>query len=441
MPFRESKETLKLALPIMLGSASQILMGVVDSLMIGAVGTVPLAASAFAGGVFSFFYVVGLGLLMPISVLVARTPASDGEGPHWLRHGMLITVGASLLGCLLMLGLLPFLPHFDQPAEVLEAMHPFYELFAASLVPALLYHGLKQYAEARGEPWTPMLLTMASVGLNVVLNWILIFGNLGAPALGLTGAGLSTLVSRWAAVLALLVLLRRRYGLEPNWPRGLRAWCSRFEPARLREMLRLGLPAAGQLLFEVCAFTAAAVMMGWLGTKALAAHQIALSCCTLTFMFPLGLAMATSIRVSRAHGEGDAHALRRIGLSSVALALCFMLVPALAFTFLGEGLARLFVNDAAVTTLAGRLLIVAAIFQLCDGTQVVCSGALRGLSDVKVPTLITGVAYWLIAVPTSYLLGVHGVGATGVWWGLAAGLSFAAVALAWRLLRRTAHEF
>ena len=438
MPFRETKETLKLALPISLGSVSQILMGVVDSVMIGAVGTVPLAASAFAGGVFSFFYVTGLGLLMPIAVLVARSSGTSGEGPRWLRHGMAIALAAALVGTLAMLGLIPLLHLFGQPAEVLAEMQPFYTLFALSLVPAMLYNGLKQYAEARNEPWVPMLLTLAGVLVNVVLNWILIFGHLGSPALGLTGAGIATLIARWAVVLSLVVLLRRRYGAELNWPADLKAWLAPLEKTRLFEMLRLGLPAAGQLLFEVCAFSASTVMMGWLGTEALAAHQIALSCCTLSFMFPLGLAMAVSIRMSRALGDGDHASLRRIGFSAVALACGAMTCSAVLYIFGGRQLARLFVNDEAVITLAASLFFVAAIFQLCDGIQVVCSGALRGLSDVKIPTLITGVAYWVIALPISYFLGVRGIGPAGVWWGLAAGLGFASVTLGWKLLHRTA---
>lgn len=434
---REAKETLKLSLPISLGSAGQVFMGVLDSLMIGAFGAVPLAASAFTGGVFSFFYVAGLGLLYPVAVLTARTQPGDGEGPRWLRHALVLGLGVSLTACAVMLGMIPLLGHFGQPPEVLGAIHPFYTLFSLSIIPALLFHALKQYSEARGEPWTPMVLTFCGVVLNGALNWVLIYGHLGMPQLGLTGAGISTLLSRCAIVVALLLQLSRQHRGEAGWPQSLRDWCARIEGRRLREMLALGLPCSGQLLFEVCAFSAATVMMGWLGTRALAAHQIALSCCTFTFMFPLGLATAVSIRISAAYGAGDAPRLRRIGLSSVGVAWIFMTCFSIVFALGGASLAGFFVKDPEVTTLATQLLLIAALFQLFDGTQVICSGALRGLSDVKIPTLITAIAYWGLALPVSYFAGVRTGDPRGVWWGLAVGLGFAAAALALRLLRRT----
>lgn len=437
MPAREARETATLALPITLGSAGQILMNVVDSLMIGAVGTVPLAASAFSGGVFGFFYVTSLGLLFPISVFGARARPGDGEGPAWLRHGLVIATLTGLGGCLLMLGLSPWLAHFDQPAEVLQIARPFYSLLALSLIPAMLHQGLRQYSEARGHPWLPMWITLGGVLLNAALNWILIYGRLGAPALGLTGAGLATLLSRWVVVGALALALHRRHSAEHGWPEHPLGWFRKPEAARLREMLALGIPSSIQLLFEVCAFTAAAVMMGWLGTKALAAHQIALSCVSLTFMFPLGLAMATSIRVSGAVGAGDTARVRKISFSAVLVSAACMGLFALCFLLFGRHIAGFFVQDAAVAELAARLLVIAAVFQLFDGTQVVCGGALRGLGDVKVPTLITALAYWGLAVPASYLLGVRVLGPDGVWWGMAAGLAFAALALLWRLARRT----
>jgi MATE family multidrug resistance protein len=197
-------------------------------------------------------------------------------------------------------------------------------------------------------------------------------------------------------------------------------------------------PVAGQLLFEVGAFSSAALLMGWLGTVALAAHQIAVSCASFTFMFPLGLAMAVSIRMSQAVGAGRRAALRPIGFGALGLAVAVMGGFALVFAFAGPWIARGFTADPDVAAVAARLLVVAAFFQVFDGAQVVGSGALRGLTDVKVPTVITFIAYWLVALPAAYLLAFHTrLGPTGVWIGLAAGLASAALLLAWRLARAT----
>jgi MATE family multidrug resistance protein len=203
-------------------------------------------------------------------------------------------------------------------------------------------------------------------------------------------------------------------------------------------MLGIGLPAAGQLLFEVGAFAAAALMMGWIGTVPLAAHQIALSCAGFTFMFPLGISIAVAVRISRAVGEGRREALRPIGFGALGAGALMMLGFALLFALMGRWLAAGFTPEADVVSLAARLLVVAAIFQIFDGGQVIGAAALRGLADVRVPMGITFVAYWVIALPLAYLLGVRGgYGAVGIWWALAAGLASAALLLGWRFYHKT----
>jgi MATE family multidrug resistance protein len=437
---KEARATLALAVPIAFGSAGQIIMGVLDSVMIGAAGPVPLAASSFGGSVFNFFYLAGLGLLLSVSVLVSKSHGAKQPRACalWLRHGLALAAGTALLGMLLMCGFGLRLELFGQPPELITEVRPFFFLMALSLLPALAFLVLRQYSESLGMPWLPMVIIFASVGLNAALNWVLIYGNLGMPALGLTGAGISTLAARCATVVALAGILHHRMRHNPAWPWSIPA--RQIPPAPLsrgyfRELLTLGLPCAGQLLFEVGAFTAAAVMMGWLGTTALAAHQIALSCCSLTFMAPLGLATAASMRISRALGAGQREEIRAIGLGTLGMSCLIMGAFAAAFILCGVPVARCFIDDPSVVSLAARLLIVASLFQIFDGTQVVGAGCLRGLADVKVPTLITGVAYWCMAIPVSYLLGVRAGSPLGVWWGLAAGLAAAAALLSWRFLR------
>jgi len=443
---REIRATLALAVPIILGSVSQMLMGVIDSVMIGRVGTVPLAASAFAGSVFAFFFIVGLGLLLPVAVLVSRAHGAgrQHECGEWLRHGLAVALAAGAVAATLMALLATQLHRLGQPPEVIAMARPFFAIIAMSIVPAFLFQVLRQYAESLGRPWLPMILMLAGVGLNVLLNWVLIYGHLGAPALGLTGAGWATLTARGLGAIVLWIWLdvdaRKRAAVagrslaEIGWPA---RWRTALDPARLREMARLGVPAGGQLLFEVGAFSAAALMMGWLGATALAAHQIALSCAGMTFMFPLGVAMAASMRLSKALGEGRRDAFRPIGFGALGLSCLIMGTFAVVFAVEGRAIAAQFVHDPTVVALAARLLAVAALFQLFDGGQVVGAGLLRGLSDVKVPALITFVAYWLIAIPGGYFLGVRGIGPVGIWAALAVGLAFAAIFFAWRFTRFT----
>ncbi len=437
---REIRPTLALALPIMIGQVSQMLMGLTDSVMIGHTGTVPLAASAFGGTIFGVFYVLGIGLMLPVSVLVsrargARRPEECGE---YLRHGLVLALGFGVLETLVIVGLGCRLAWFRQPPEVLAIVNPFFWLIGSSITPVLLYLAMRQFAEAMGRPWVPMFIMLGGVGLNAFLNWVLIYGHLGAPALGLTGAGISTLLSRCLGVLVLFGWIHRDATLRAALPRH---WFAPLAGPRLREMLHLGLPAAGMLLFESGAFAASAIMMGWLGAVPLAAHQIAISCAATTFMIQLGLSAAAGMRVSSALGAGDRQRLRPIGYSALALggllAGTFMIVYLVA----GPAVAGWFVLDGRVVALASRLLVVAALFQFFDGSQVIGAAILRGLSDVKLPAAITFVAYWVIAIPGGYLLGARGpFGALGIWAALAAGLAFAALFLGLRFTRMTRPE-
>lgn len=439
---KEARATAALALPIIVGQVSQMLIGITDSVMIGRVGTVPLAASAFASTLFGMIFVVGIGLLVPVAVLVSRAHGArnDAEAGAWLRHGLVLGAGVGLAGAIVLLLLGTQLHRFGQPAEVLAEVSPYYEIIALTAIPSMIFQVLRQFAEAMGKPWLPMVIMLAGVGLNALLNWMLIWGHWGAPELGLAGAGWATLISRIAGAAILYLWVRNHAGFSAAWPyRGAqRGWLDGLSRERFATMGRIGVPAAGMLMFEVGAFSAAAVMVGWLGAVPLAAHQIALTCASFTFMFPLGLSMAVSMRLSRAVGENNRAALRPIGFSALGMATSVMGLSALTFAVVRGWLAAGFVEDPEVIALAGRLLLVAAIFQLFDGAQVVGAGALRGLSDVKVPTAITFIAYWLLALPGGYLLGVRGpFGAVGVWVALAAGLAFAAVFLAWRFARLT----
>jgi multidrug resistance protein, MATE family len=434
---REARATLILAVPIMIGQLSQMLMGVTDSVMIGRTGTVPLAASSFGVGVFNVFFIVGVGLLTPVAVFASR---SRGAGRHdeageFLRHGLLLALVSGAVELALIVYLGRHLEWFHQKPEVLAAVNPFFILIGISLIPVLAYLALRQFAESMGRPWVPMLIILGGVVLNAFLNWVFIYGHLGVPALGLTGAGISTLTSRLLGSALIFAWLRLDPAMRAAWPR---RWLAPFSWQRLRQMLSVGLPTSGCLLFEGGAFAAATVMMGWLGAVPLAAHQVAISCAALTFMLALGLSMAVGIRMSAAAGAAEHSRLRPIWLGGVGMSVVFSGIVAAAFLAYGRGIAACFIQDPAVISTAAMLLVVAAAFQVFDCGQVVNSAALRGLTDVKIPAVITFVAYWVIALPLGYVLGIRGrYGPAAIWIGLAAGLAVAAVLLGFRFMRLT----
>lgn len=434
---RELRATLTLALPIVVGQVSQMLIGVTDNAFIGRVGSVELAAAAFTHGVFTILYVAGIGLVLGAGVFAARDHGAGDEAgcAAWLRHGRALAVAVGLGAFALMVALSTQLHRFGQPPEVVAIVRPYFLLIGLSFLPAIIFQVQRQFCESLNRPWVPMGLMLADVALNALLNWMLVFGHLGAPALGLVGSGVATLLARVVAAIAIYAWLQRaavfssvRAAAAGGWERG-----------RFVELLKLGVPAGGMLLFEGSAFAMAALMMGWLGTVALAAHQVALGCASLTFMFPLGLSTATSLRISQARGEGRTGAVRAIGFGSLAAGAVVMGAFALVFALAGPWIAAAFTPATDVSGLAARLLVVAALFQLFDGAQVIGAGALRGLTDVRVPTGLTFVAYWVVALPLGYGLAFHtSLGPIGVWLGLAFGLACAALALGGRFHRLTA---
>lgn len=429
----ELRPTLALALPIMLGQVSQMLMGITDSMMIGHVGTVELAASAFTGAVFGVVFIGCIGLLQPGSVLVSRAHGAGlpEEAGVWQRHARALAWAAGLgLGAVMAAGLL-VAEHFGQPAEVVAVMGPYFALIAVSLAPTLLFQADRQFAEALGRPWGPLGIMLGGVALNVGLNWVFIYGHLGLPAWGLTGAGVATLISRVAVVIVLRGWLARQVEFAPEVTA---ARTARVTVRHSREMLALGVPMGAALFFEGGAFSAAAVMAGWLGTVPLAAHQIAISCAALTFMVPLGLSIALAMRVGKAVGAGRREAVRPMAVGAVFLTCATAGVSTAAFVVAGDAVAGWFTPDLAVVALAARVLVIAAVFQLFDGLQVVFAGALRGLADVQVPMWAAFVAYWVLALPAGYLFGVRGAGGLEwLWYALAGGLALATALLGWRL--------
>jgi MATE family multidrug resistance protein len=432
------KQTLALAVPIMAGQLGQMLMGVADTVMISRTGTVPLAAAALGNTLTSILMVSGIGLLAAVAVQVshahgARDAAAAGQS---LRHGLWISLGLGLLVLILGAAGWLLLPVLRQDPAVIQALGPYLAAVLPSLVFVFGATALKNFSEGQSSPWVPFWVTLGGVVLNVALNWVLIFGHAGFPALGLLGAGIATLLSRIAIWSGLQLYVARSRRFNASRPK---TWLGRPCPRQTLAQVRLGLPVSAQLLVEVGAFGAASLLIGSLGPVPLAAHQVAITVAATLFMLPLGLGMATTVRVGQLAGGGEFERVRRTGFGALAAVATFMAASALFLLLAAPAIARLFTPDLDVVRLAVPLLIIAGFFQLFDGIQVVSIGALRGLKDVQVPAGIAFCAYWLAALPLGWLLGFPGgLGATGVWIGLALGLAAAAAGLTLRFWKKSA---
>lgn len=410
-------------------------MGITDTVMIGRVGVVELAAASLANTVMHFIFVVGVGLMAAVSILVAHAHGCGDrrEIGEILRRGLWIGTAA---GFLMFYGIwlgLPVLNYLGQPPEVVAASLVYLWLMAAGLPFGMVTLCLKNFSEAQDVPWPAFWCGLIAVGLNVFLNWVLIYGNLGAPALGLEGAGIATLISRIFGLVLLVVWLALDRRFAGCWPE---RWLKPPQLATVWKVFLLGLPVGVQIFIEVSAFSVATLLMGMLGVVELAAHQVAISCAATTFMVPLGISLAVVIRVGQATGAAEPERVRVISFGAIGFVALLSGAFAGSFILFNDQIAAFFTRDLATIQLAASLLVIAGIFQLVDAIQVCTLGALRGLKDVRGPTLILFCVYWVISIPLGALFALKlGIGAVGVWLGLALGLSLAAVFLVIRLVR------
>lgn len=435
--FHESRLTLRLALPLMIGQLSQMLLGVADTVMVGHLGVTELAALTFINSLFHIPLVFGIGLLTGISVMTSNSRGADDTqaARGSCRHGLYLSAALGLLvfGISWIVSL--NLNRFGQPPEVAARATVFFRIVMLSLIPALAAMALKNHADALNRPWPPFWIFLGGVALNVLLNWVMIHGKLGCPALGFEGAAWATLISRCIILVAMFVWLLRAKGLREWIPY---RWFRKPDFGDIKRLLAVGFPASIQMALEVMAFSLAGLMMGRFGPNAMAAHQIAITLAGTAFMIPLGLSMALTVRIGEAHGAGESTRLRPIVISGWILAAFYSMLAAGVFLVFGRILASWFIQAPEVITLTAFMLVIVGIFQLFDSLQVASSSLLRGLQDARVPALIGFLAYWIIGLPVGAGLGLGlEMGAVGVWWGLAAGLFIAAITLGPRLWKLT----
>lgn len=434
----EFKYNLKLAAPVMLGMLGHTFVGFVDNVMVGQIGTAELAAVSLGN---SFVFVamsLGIGFSTAITPLIAEADSETNfaKGKSSFKHGLFLCSVLSFVLFALILLAKPLMYIMKQPEEVVQLALPYLDLVAFSLVPLIIFQAFKQFSDGLSMTKYPMYATIIANVINVVLNYLLIFGKFGFPEMGIVGAALGTLISRFVMLFFLWWLLTKK---EKSKAYVTNIKLLVLNNKMIKKIISLGLPSAMQMFFEVAIFTAAIWLSGTLGKNPQAANQIALNLSTMTFMVAMGLSVAAMVRVGNQKGLKAYVELRRIAISIFLLGLVLAFIFAIIFLVFNNFLPTLYVDltdaenfadNSEVIKIAAQLLFAAAIFQLSDSVQVTVLGALRGLQDVKIPTLITFVAYWLIGFPTSYFLGKEDVyGSFGIWLGLLTGLTSAAILL------------
>lgn len=435
---KEFKYNWQLAAPVMLGMLGHTFVSFVDNVMVGQLGTAQLAAVSLGNSFIFIAMSLGIGFSTAITPLIAEADAEQNfeKGKSTFKHGLFLCTVLGVLLFLLVLLAKPLMYLMRQPLEVVELAIPYLNLVAFSLIPLIIFQGFKQFSDGLSLTRYPMYTTIVANILNIVFNYLLIFGKFGFPELGIVGAAYGTLISRIVMVLHLWFLLKRK---DKSTAFVTQIKFLVLDKLMLKKLLNLGAPSAMQMFFEVGIFTAAIWLSGLLGKNPQAANQVALNLSSMTFMVAMGLSVAAMIRVGNQKGLQNYVDLRRIAFSifllGIILATCF----ALLFFVFHNQLPKLYVDfddaqnlvdNTEVVSIASKLLFAAAIFQLSDSLQVLVLGALRGLQDVKIPTLITFVSYWLVGFPISWFLGKESAyGSFGIWLGLLAGLTTAAILL------------
>ena len=422
----------------MLGMLGHTFVSFVDNIMVGQLGTAELAAVSLGNSFMFIAMSIGIGFSTAITPLIAEADASNNfkQAKSTYKHGLFLCTTLGILLFLLVFFSKPLMYLMQQPEEVVVLAIPYLNLVAFSLIPLVIFEAIKQFTDGMSMTKYPMYATLIANIVNVVLNYILIFGKFGFPEMGMVGAAYGTLVSRIIMVIYLWTLLRYKERSR-KIVRNIKLFTLDF--SMIKKIVNIGSLSAMQMFFEVAIFTAAIWLSGLLGKNSQAANQIALNLSSMTFMVAMGLSVASMIRVGNQKGLQNYKELRRIAFSIFLLGILLAVFFALLFFIFHKSLPNIYVdlNDTTnykdnmeVLSIASNLLLAAAFFQISDSIQVVVLGALRGLQDVKIPTILTFISYWVVGFPVSYFLGTEEMyGSFGIWLGLLAGLTTASVLL------------
>jgi MATE family multidrug resistance protein len=429
---------LRLALPVVTVQVGMMAMGVVDTLMVGHISAQALAAVALGNLYFFSLAVFAMGTLMVLDPIVAQAVGARDQPAiaRALQRGVIMAVLLTVPAAGLLTAAAPVFKWAGQPQEVIPLAAGYAIRSVPGVLPFLLFIVLRQTLQSMRRT-APIVAAIVGANLaNAGLNWVLIFGHLGIPAMGVLGSAWATSISRGLLALVLGLAARRQLA-RFLYPVDSRVW----QGMPLRRMLRLGLPIGAQHLLEFGAFALVALMMGWMGTVQMAGHQIAINLAALTFMGPLGVGDAASVLVGQAVGRADAEATRGAARAALVCGAGFMAVTGTLFLGMPHALAHLYTRDAQVIAIAAALIPIAGVFQIFDGLQVVAAGVLRGVGDTRGPMLINLLGYWCLGLPVSIYLGfVLRQGPVGLWWGLVLGLAVVASSLLLRVRSRLVHR-
>jgi MATE family multidrug resistance protein len=434
----EFKYNWKLAAPVMLGMLGHTFVGFIDNIMVGQLGTAELAAVSLGNSFMFIAMSIGIGFSTSITPLIAEADSSDNfsQAKSTFKNGLFLCTSLGVLLFLLVFLSKPLMNYMKQPEEVVALAIPYLNLVSFSLIPLIIFQAIKQFSDGMSMTKYPMYATLIANIINVILNYILIFGKFGFPEMGIVGAAYGTLISRIIMVIYLWLLLRNKERSK-RIVRNIKFFV--LDVLMIKKIINLGSLSAMQMFFEVAIFTAAIWLSGLLGKNPQAANQIALNLSSMTFMIAMGLGVASMIRVGNQKGVQNYKELRRIAFSIFLLGIILAIFFAILFFVFHKSLPNLYVDlsdvknytdNMEVVSIASKLLIAAAFFQISDSIQVVILGALRGLQDVKIPTILTFISYWIVGFPVSYFLGKDEMyGSFGIWLGLLAGLTTASILL------------
>lgn len=421
------KRNLVIATPVILSLAGQSLVQIADSIMVGRLGAAPLAAVSLAGAIIMNVMVLGIGLSIGLTPLAGQF-WSRGEFrkvSQYFQNSLLINSLFSVFLFGVLAAIIPLLPLMGQPAEVTRLADNYYLLVSLSIIPLMIFFTFKQFLEGIGNTKIAMYITLGSNAINILLNYLLIYGKCGFPEMGIDGAGVATLISRIIMPVAFIIAIY----CKDSYKRFLRFFGKeRFSILQQRELAKIGLPISGQMVIEFFSLSAITIMMGWMGTASLAANQIAQTMINFTFMISNGIAGASTILVSHAFGIRDREGVRRHGFAGMKISLLIMGSASLIFVLFGREIASLFTSDPEVIAISVKIFFVIALFELFDGLQVTALGALRGLTDTRKPMIIAVISYFFVSLPVAYLFGfTFKLGEAGLMSGFAFGLLTASI--------------
>jgi MATE family multidrug resistance protein len=421
-------KTIALAYPVVIGQGGHMMTHIADAMMVGRTGSTALAAASLAGGSFTITFVMAIGISMGLTPLVGK---ANGEGnkskiSSYLKNSLMVNFLFGIILSLIPLSTIFIFNKLGQSPEVVKLTIPYFKILLLGLVPYMFFMTFKQFLDGLEATKPGMVVSIVFNILNIILCYIFIYGKFGVPAMGLNGAGWATFIARSGMSLSLwlYVLFNPKYRYYITGRTG-----ELLLIKRMWELIKIGFPVGIQFVLEVGAFTAGAVIIGWYGAIPLAAHNIALTTAALTYLMASGISAAATIRISNFIGKRDFQAMKMSGYTAYLMAVVFMGSCGLIFILLRNFIPTLFNYETAVIDKAAVFLVIAGFFQLFDGIQVVSLGALRGMTDVKVPTIVALISYWIVTLPVCYILATSGLHETGVWYGFLIGLMVAAMLL------------